>query len=126
MQAARHIALATLCWPTLAQGDVARFEPGMFVMRSADYDWETDRFTEGAPEGEETACFRIDAVRADEVDMTLVSGLYHPWWTDAPLPVGFEDTWSNSDAFTENRPGAAPLSLTRALFSDVTDCGGPQ
>jgi hypothetical protein len=54
-------ALITLAaFPALAE--TAPFKPGDFIMAFRDYDYKTDTFTEGAPKGEEHACFRIDSV----------------------------------------------------------------
>lgn len=41
--------LAPSFFAPMASAEVDAFHPGMFVMRAADYDWETDRLTPDAP-----------------------------------------------------------------------------
>lgn len=96
--------------------------PGDFVMIVRDYDDNIDAFTDNAAKGEGDACFQITSVEPDGAHMTLISGLYHPWWSDDVIPPGTADVWSNSLGFLENRPSAAPLEQIRQIFATVDHC----
>lgn len=102
--------------------ETVTFAPGAYVMLYRDYLVDTDRFTITPPKGEGDACFRIDKVGKTEITMTLISGPYHPWWSDANIPPGWVDIWTNSPGYTENRPTARPLELLEQIFINVESC----
>lgn len=101
---------------------MANFAPGVFVKITRDYDDIAGRFTNTPPKGEGDACFQITNVDDQGVHMTLISGHYHPWWSDAVIPPGTSDIWSNSAAYMEKHPNAAPLDLIRQMFTTVDGC----
>lgn len=109
--------------PIIATADpMPTLTPGAYVSMIRDYDFETDSFTNAPAKGEGDACFQITAVDDQGVHMTLIAGLYHPWWSDAVIPPGATDVWSNSPGYLENRPDAAPLDLIRQIFTTVDSC----
>ncbi len=117
------IAVAAALFATAVRAEpMANLAPGNFVKIIRDYDADTDQFINAPPKGEADACFQITAITDQGVQMVLVAGLYHPWWSDAPILPGATDTWSNSPGYLENRPDAAPLDLIRQIFLGVDGC----
>ncbi|WP_151718615.1 hypothetical protein [Gemmobacter serpentinus] len=99
----------------------ARLQPGDLVMKVQSYDPDSDSFI--APrKGEADACFRVTERAADSVTLELVSGPYHPWWSDEAFAPGFTDIWSNSEFYTANRPQDPPLAMTAQMFRQVEAC----
>ena len=113
------VALFTTALTAEPMANLARDD---FIKIIRDYDVDTDRITNAAPKGEAEACFQITGINDQGVQMVLISGLYHPWWSETPILPGATDTWSNSPGYLENRPDAAPLDLIRQIFLVVDGC----
>ena len=111
-----------LCSTAVTAEPMANLAPDDFIKIIRDYDVDTDRITNAAPKGEAEACFQITGINDQGVQMVLISGLYHPWWSETPILPGATDTWSNSPGYLENRPDAAPLDLIRQIFLVVDGC----
>ncbi len=119
------LACAAACFliPPLHAEAVA-FKPGDLIVVARDYDHKTDSFSEGAPKGEEHACFRVDTVSSDEIDITLVAGPYHPWWSDTPFEPGHTDTLVRAEGYADHHPSAPPLELHGLVYRVVPSCPG--
>lgn len=96
--------------------------PSAFVKITRDYDLNSDTFINAPPAGEGAACFQITGVDANGVHTVMISGAYHPWWSDTAILPGATDVWSNSPGYLENRPDAAPLDQIRQLFAIAAAC----
>lgn len=117
------IALTLLTTPTHAEpAHPARLHVGDHVVKTHDWDYDTNRWLPTGPE-ENTACFRVTAVKGDETTMELISGRYFTWWDATDQQPGYQDTWvGTSEFYLEKHPDAAPRELTQGLFTTVAGC----
>jgi hypothetical protein len=99
--------------------------PGAYVVVSRTYHSDTNTLSEGAPPGEEKACFQVVEHTEEGVVLAHLTGFYHPWWSDVPIQPGDADAWFTSDAWRENNPGAGKLDELFVIFSNVPTCKNP-
>ena len=122
------LALLALCTtPALAEDAAhpARLEPGDFAVLT--HDWNADRNTwaKAGPEVNQS-CWQVLTVEGPMTKMELISGPYHPVWSDTAFEPGFQDEWDQTKSpFPEQNPGAAPRALTQGLFTTVKGCPAP-
>ena len=116
--------ISAIAVPAVAE-PTARHTPGAFVRIVRDYDSDRDAFLNAPAKGEGDACFQISRIDADGAHTVLISGPYHPWWSDAGIPPGTANVWSNSAVYLENRPNAAPHDQIWQIFATVPACPTP-
>lgn len=110
---------ALLASPAAADSDLS---PGSFVRQTQHWDPDSNSFRPGAAKGEGNACWQVLATERAEITLKHISGDYHPWWSERPIPPGTTDKWFDSDHFREKNPGKPPLTEIKTIFETVPSC----
>lgn len=119
------LTLALVCAPASLLAEVSQFQIGQYLTITGSYLSESHRFTTNVPDGEQGVCFHVDAVTAEGITLSLVRGVYRPWWNDKKPytpEVGYTDVWSTSTAYKENQPTASALDELKGIFTAHSAC----
>ena len=84
-------------------------------MITADYGSDADRFHTNLAKAERTACPDVERIDSEGLTITLIGGIYHPWYSDSAYGPGLAEIWHCSDAYSENHPIAVPLMQIRCF-----------
>lgn len=113
------LVMVMIAGPALAQSDLS---VGSHLRQTRHWDDGAHAFRPGAAQGEGQACWQVVAHDGHQVRLRHVSGIYHPFWSDTPIPPGNEDVWFDSDRFREANPDAPPLTEIGNIFETVASC----
>ncbi|MEM7732851.1 MAG: hypothetical protein AAF280_08740 [Pseudomonadota bacterium] len=120
----RSLALILALSATPAAAEFVIEKDSYFVIHR-DYHHETNTYTDGAPKGEEDACFQITKVDLNrkQIDFVLISGHYAPWWMDGEvIQPGAQDAYVPAIGFTENNPDADWTEMLHNTLKTVPAC----
>ena len=122
-------ALFALASPAFAEADdhPARLEPGDFAIMSHDWLADSDEWVKAGP-AVNRSCWQVLSVEGQVTKMELISGPYHPGWSDARLPVGHVDSFLGTNEFylkTHPFSATADRELARMTFTTVQGCPLP-